>query len=86
MTTKTQTAAALRASYTIEPTLLKKFNELVPSGERSQLIQTIMARAVAERQTTLETLATEFETHPDFAQARAGAEQFEITIADGLDK
>ena len=77
--------AALRASYTIEPDLLHKFNELVPSGERSQVIQTLMARAVAERQKTLEALAHEFETHPDFAAARAAASAFETTVNDGLD-
>ena len=77
--------AALRASYTIEPDLLLKFNELVPSGERSQVIQTLMSRAVAERQKALEALAHEFETHADFAVARADASAFETTVNDGLD-
>jgi metal-responsive CopG/Arc/MetJ family transcriptional regulator len=77
--------AALRASYTIEPDLLLKFNELVPSGERSRLIQKLMAQAVAERQKALEAMAHEFETHADFARARADATAFETTVSDGLD-
>ncbi len=76
---------ALRASYTVEPQLLTKFNALVPSGERSQVIQRLMAQAVAERERALAAIAQEFETHPDFANARADAEAFHSTIADGLD-
>ena len=76
---------ALRASYTVEPELLTKFNALVPSGERSQVIQRLMAQAVAEREEALAALAQEFETHADFAQARSDAKAFDVTIADGLE-
>ena len=85
MNTMSTIMAALRASYTIEPDLLHRFNELVPSGERSQLIQSLMVKAVAERQKALEAIAHEFETHPDFAVARADTAAFDVTIADGLD-
>jgi hypothetical protein len=30
-------------------------------------------------------LAEEFETHPDFAEARADGAAFDVTIGDGLD-
>ncbi len=77
--------AALRASYSIELDLLHKFNALVPSGERSQVIQRLMAQAVAEREKSYEALAREYETHEDFAQARADAKAFDAAVADGLE-
>jgi hypothetical protein len=78
--------AALRASFTIAPEVLLKFNEMVPAGERSQVIQSLMQKALAERQKRLEAIAEEFDTHPDFKVARRDASAFETTVADGLDK
>jgi hypothetical protein len=86
MKTVSPTMAALRASYTIESDVLLKFNEMVPPGERSQLIQRLMERALSERRKRLEDIAIEFETHPDFAQARADSAAFDATLADGLDE
>lgn len=77
--------SALRASYTIAPEVLHKFNELVPAGERSQVIEGLMKRALVERRRQFEALAEEFETHPDFAEARADGAAFDVTIGDGLD-
>ncbi len=77
--------SALRASYTIAPEVLRKFNELVPAGERSQVIEGLMKRALAERRRQFEALAEEFETHPDFAEARADGAAFDVTVGDGLD-
>jgi hypothetical protein len=76
----------LRASYTIDPEVLLKFNELVPPGERSKVVQALMRRVLVERTGQLEALADEFETHPDFAQARDDAAAFDVTSADGLDE
>src|SRR5271168_4033107 len=59
--------SALRASYTIAPEVLRKFNKLVPAGERSQVIEGLMKRALVERRRQFEALAEEFETNPDFA-------------------
>ena len=67
---------ALRASYTIEPEVLLKFNEMVPAGERSQVIQSLMQSVLAKREKRLEAIAKEFESHPDFAKARADGEAF----------
>jgi hypothetical protein len=86
MKTVSPTVAALRASYTIKSEVLLKFNEMVPPGERSQLIQHLMERALSERRKQLEAIAIEFETHPDFAQARADGQAFDATIADGLEE
>ena len=73
--------SAVRASYTIAPEVLRKFNELVPRGERSQVIEGLMKRALVERCRQFEALAEEFETHPDLAEPRADGAAF----ADGLD-
>ena len=86
MKTVSATMAALRASYTIESEVLLKFNEMVPAGDRSQLIQHLMERALSERRKKLEAIAIEFETHPDFAQARADGEAFDTTVTDGLEE
>jgi hypothetical protein len=76
---------ALRASFSIAPNVLRKFNELVPAGERSRVIESLMERVLVERGKKLQALAHEFETHPDFAQARSDGEAFDVTVADGLD-
>ena len=65
--------------------MLLKFNEIIPAGERSQVIQSLMQSVLAERAKRLEAIAEEFETHPDFAQARADGEAFDAVIADGLE-
>jgi hypothetical protein len=86
MNIKSKAMAALRASYTIEPDVLLKFNEMVPSGERSQLIEELMRKALIERERTLEAIAEEYSTHPDFAQVRADSALWEeATLSDGLD-
>lgn len=86
MKTASATMVALRASYTIDSEALLKFNEMVPAGDRSQLIQHLTERALSERRKQLDAIAIEFETHPDFAQARADGEAFDATLADGLEE
>jgi len=78
--------AAQRASYTIEPEILNRFNEMVPAGERSRVVQRLMKKAIAELSRPLSEIAAEFETHPDFAQARADAAAFDVAAKDGLDE
>ena len=78
--------SSLRASYTIKPEVLHKFNEMVPSGERSRFVERVIEQALSERERTLEAIAGEFATHPDFAEIRADAALWEkATVADGLD-
>jgi hypothetical protein len=86
MMTLSKTMAALRASFTIASEVLLEFNEMVPAGERSKIIQSLMQQALAERQKRMEAIAEEFDTHPDFRIARRDAAAFETTVADGLDK
>ena len=75
---------ALRASYSIAPDVLLRFNALVPSSERSRTVQSLMEGIVAKREKVLEAVAQEFATHPDFAQARADALLWDATLLDGL--
>ena len=74
----------LRASYSISADVLLRFNALVPSSERSGMVQSLMEGILASREKSLETVAKEFATHPDFAQARADSELWDATSADGL--
>jgi hypothetical protein len=75
---------AARASYSIDPEVLQRFNELVPASKRSQTIQALMESVLNQKKSELEALALEFETHPDFAQARADIEIWDCVSADGL--
>ena len=75
---------ALRASYSIAPDVLLRFNALVPSSERSRTVQSLMEAIVVKREKALEAVAQEFATHPDFAQARADALLWDATLLDGL--
>ena len=70
---------ALRASYSIAPDVLLRFNALVPSSERSRTAQSLMEGIVAKREKVLEAVAQEFATHPDFAQARADSLLWDAT-------
>jgi hypothetical protein len=75
---------ALRASYSISPDILNRFNELVPSSERSRTVQSLMESILKKRELQLEAVAKEFATHPDFAKARADSILWDVTSMDGL--
>lgn len=84
LTPKAQMPAA-RASYSIDPVVLQRFNELVPASKRSQTVQALMESVLNRKRLELEALALEFETHPDFAQARADVQLWDAVSSDGLD-
>ena len=50
------------------------------------MVQSLMEGILASREKSLplETVAKEFATHPDFAQARADSGLWDATSADGL--
>ncbi len=75
---------ALRASYSIAPEVLLRFNALVPAKKRSRTVQALMESILNQKESHLEALADEFATHPDFAQARADALLWDNTVADGM--
>ena len=76
----------LRASYSISPDVLLRFNALVPSSDRSGMVQSLMEGILVSREKSLETVAKEFATHPDFARARSDSGLWDATSADGLRK
>jgi hypothetical protein len=85
MNTTLKNKQLARTSYTIEPDVLMRFNEIIPQGERSKIIEHLMRKALLERTHSLEKVADEFLTHPDFAIARADSTLWEnATVADGL--
>ena len=75
---------ALRASYSIAPEVLQRFNAIVPSSERSKTVQSLMESILEQREKNLEEMALEFATHPDFAEARADSFLWDVTSLDGL--
>ena len=75
---------AMRASYTIAPEVLLRFNEVVPASERSRTVQSLMESILSKRENDMESIAIEFETHPDFAAARADSVLWDVTLSDGL--
>ena len=75
---------ALRASYSISPDILTRFNELVPSSERSRTVQSLMESILKKKELQLEATAKEFATHPDFAEARVDSLLWDVTSMDGL--
>lgn len=74
-----------RASYTIRPEILRRFNEVVPARERSRVVQSLMEGILDRRTEDLAAIAHDVETHPDFAQVRETASAFDTLIGDGLD-
>ncbi len=76
--------SALRASYSIDSEVLQRFNAIVPSSERSRTVQSLMESILVQREKNLETLAAEFSTHPDFAEARADALLWDATQFDAV--
>ena len=86
MKTMSRFMPAGRASYTIEPEILSRFNAVVPPGERSKVVETFMKQALERRERDAAAIAEEFMTHPDFAAARAEcAILAEAALDDGLD-
>jgi len=73
-----------RASYTIKPEVLRRFNEVVPTRERSRVVQNLMESVLDSRAEDLAAIAHDVETHADFAQVRKTGVAFDALIADGL--
>lgn len=55
------------------------------SRERSKIVQNLMEQALLARESALEQLAEELESHPDFAAVRETSRAFESLAADGLE-
>ena len=75
---------ATRTSYSISPEILLRFNEVVSASERSSTVQSLMESILSRREQALEAVAAEFESHLDFAVARADSASWDVTLLDGL--
>ena len=76
----------LRASYTISAPTLKRFNAVVPAGERSRMMERYMQQALLERESALEKLAETYMQDPAFAACRDEEALWDVTAGDGLDE
>ena len=77
-------AATLRASYSFSAAILRRFNEVVPAGERSKVLEGLVEQATIAREKEYERIAEEFETHPDFAEARQTVNDFAVLNSDPI--
>lgn len=74
-----------RASYTISAPTLKRFNAIVPPGERSRVMEQYMLQALAARELELSAIAESYMNDPAFAQCRADEALWDATVGDGLE-
>jgi len=71
-----------RASYSFSAPILRRFNAVVPAGERSKVLESLVEQVAIARERAYEKIAEEFETHPDFAQARETVKEFSVLSTD----
>ena len=76
----------LRASFTFNAATLQSFNALVPQGERSRVMESLMQKALTEQAARLESIAAAFVNDPENAQCIADESLWDSTVNDGLDK
>lgn len=74
--------ATLRASYSFSAPILRRFNAVVPTGERSKVLESLVEQIAIAREKEYERIAEEFETHPDFAEARQAVQDFSVLSTD----
>jgi GR25 family glycosyltransferase involved in LPS biosynthesis len=75
----------LRASYTISPPTLQRFNAAVPQGERSRVMEHYMQQALQDKKREFAAIADAYMTDPAFATYRSDEALWDTTVADGLD-
>jgi len=76
--------ATVRASYSFSAPILKRFNAVVPTGERSKVIERLMEQVLIERENELGRIAEIYMTDPAFSECRADEKLWEVTASDGL--
>lgn len=76
-----------RTSISIDQSVLDRFYRAYPAGQRSQAIQRLMERDLADNIDALTLAAQTVETHPDFQTAREDAALWEAAAGrDGLEE
>ena len=78
-------AIMLRASYTISAPTLQRFNAIVPQGNRSRIIESLMQKALLEKETELECIAAAFMADPANTECIAEDFAWDVTVGDGLE-
>lgn len=78
-------ATMLRASYTISAPTLQRFNAIVPQGERSRIIESLMQKALLEKECELERIAAAFMADPANAECIAEDAAWDVAVGDGLE-
>lgn len=76
----------LRASYSISAPTLKRFNAVVPQGERSRIMECLMKQALLERESELEKIAQAFMRDAEFSACRDDEALWDLTTNDGLEE
>ncbi len=75
----------LRASYSFQPAVLKRFNAVVPVSERSKVVEALLEQVALAREKELQSIADIYMTDPAFAQCREDEALWEkATVNDGL--
>ena len=75
-----------RATFSIDRSVLDRFNRMIPAGDRSKYVENLLERDLKRRETTLDALASDLATHPDLKEVRADSELWSETgLMDGLD-
>jgi hypothetical protein len=62
-----------RAFYSIDDDILDGFNRLVPPARRSKLVQSLMAKYVAQNDSLIEKAARQIEADPNYSDVSRDA-------------
>ena len=77
-------ATASRAIYSINPDVLSRFNALFPPRERSKVVERMIQRALAERESGLLEAARKIESEPRFAAIREVSDDIERIVGEAV--
>lgn len=77
-------ASASRAIYSINPDVLSRFNALFPPRERSKVVEQMIQRALAERESGLLEAARKIESDSRFAAIREVSDDIERIVGEAV--
>lgn len=77
-------ASASRAIYSINPDVLSRFNALFPPRERSKVVEQMIQRALAERESGLLEAARKIESDPRFAAIREVSDDIDRIVGEAV--
>ena len=77
-------ATASRAIYSINPDVLSRFNALFPPRERSKVVEQMIQRALAERESGLLEAARKIESDPRFAAIREVSDDIDRIVGEAV--